>query len=80
MEDNFEVEGLELERWTPDDWTPEPSILKTLTNEKLIGLAKCLNNLWKELSRKICEDVQTNPSLYSIIYVPNGFVVPGGRL
>ena len=30
-----------------------------------------------KISKK--EEVKENPSLYSIIYVPNGFVVPGGN-
>jgi hypothetical protein len=36
--------------------------------------------LWKDLSRKIKDEVKEDPSLYSIIYVPNGFIVPGGEL
>ena len=78
VEDNFEDEGLELETWSPDDWTPNPEFIAKLKKPQLRGLAKRINRLWKELSRKIKEDVKDNPSLYSIIYVPNGFVVPGG--
>ena len=78
VEDNFEDEGLELETWSPDDWTPNPEFIAKLKKPQLRGLAKRINRLWKELSRKIKEDVKHNPSLYSIIYVPNGFVVPGG--
>ena len=76
---NFEAEGLELELWTPEDWSPEPKFIHQLQNKQLRGLAKRINRLWKDLSRKITDDVKDNPNLYSIIYVPNGFVVPGGR-
>lgn len=79
VEHNFDSEGLELERWTPDDWCPEPSILERVTNPKLKLLAKTLNKVWLDLSRKISSDVQEFPELYSIIFVPNGFVVPGGK-
>lgn len=27
----------------------------------------------------ILDDVRDNPDLYSIVYVPNPFIVPGGR-
>ena len=80
MEDNFDDEGLELESWTPEDWTPNPEFIGKLKKPALRGLAKRINRLWKDLSRKIKEDVKAHPSLYSIIYVPNGFIVPGGKL
>ena len=79
VEDNFEDEGLELELWTPEDWTPEPKFILKLQNPQLKGLAKRINRLWRDLSRRIKEEVKDNPQLYSIIYVPNGFVVPGGK-
>jgi alpha,alpha-trehalase len=50
-----------------------------LRHPQLRSLAKRINRLWKELSRKIKDEVRESPQLYSIIYVPNGFVVPGGR-
>ena len=79
MENNFDEDGLELELWTPEDWSPEPKFLSTIHNSQLRGLAKRINRLWKDLSRRIKDEVKENPQLYSIIYVPNGFVVPGGR-
>ena len=62
-----------------DDWTPEPEFIATLRKPALRNLAKRIARLWRDLSRKIKEDVKDNTSLYSIIYVPNGFVVPGGK-
>ena len=62
-----------------DDWTPEPEFIATLRKPALRNLAKRIARLWRDLSRKIKEDVKDNSSLYSIIYVPNGFVVPGGE-
>ena len=62
-----------------DDWTPEPEFIATLRKPALRNLAKRIARLWRDLSRKIKEDVKDNSSLYSIIYVPNGFVVPGGK-
>ncbi|TRY67949.1 hypothetical protein TCAL_07224 [Tigriopus californicus] len=79
VDDNFEAEGQELEPWTPEDWTPRPKFVEKLENTELRGLAVRINGLWKDLSRRIKDEVRENPQLYSIIYVPNGFVVPGGR-
>ena len=80
VEEHFDPEGLELEPWVPEDWTPEPEFIANLRKPALRNLAKRIAKLWKDLSRKIKEDVKDNPNLYSIIYVPNGFVVPGGNV
>ena len=69
--------GDELQPWTPDDWNENPVFLQRIADPSLKEWAKVLNLLWKNLSRKIDEDVRENPELYSTIYVPNGFVVPG---
>jgi len=79
VEDHFDEEGHELEPWVPEDWTPEPEFIANLRKPALRNLAKRIARLWRDLSRKIKDDVKDNPELYSIIYVPNGFVVPGGR-
>lgn len=79
VEDHFEEEGQELEPWVPEDWTPEPEFIANLRKPALRNLAKRIARLWRDLSRKIKDDVKDHPSLYSIIYVPNGFVVPGGK-
>ena len=71
------VEGNELQPWAPGDWTENPAVLQKIADPALREWAKDLNLLWKNLSRKMSDDVRENPDLYSIIYVPNGFVVPG---
>ena len=58
VEDNFDDEGLELESWIPEDWTPNPEFIAKLKKPQLRGLAKRINRLWKDLSRKIKEDVK----------------------
>jgi alpha,alpha-trehalase len=80
VDEHFEAEGTELENWLPEDWTAEPEFISTLRKPALKGLARRINRLWKDLSRKIKDEVKEDPSLYSIIYVPNGFIVPGGEL
>ena len=71
------VVGDELQPWAPGDWTENPAFLQTIADPSLKEWAKDLNLLWKNLSRKMADDVRENLDLYSIIYVPNGFVVPG---
>jgi alpha,alpha-trehalase len=70
-------EGDELQTWAPGDWTANPAFLQKIADPILKEWARDLNLLWKNLSRKMDDDVRDNPDLYSIIYVPNGFVVPG---
>jgi alpha,alpha-trehalase len=72
----FEV-GDELQPWAPDDWTEKPAFLRKIADPSLKEWAKDLNLLWMNLTRKMADDVHTNPEMYSIIYVPNGFVIPG---
>ncbi len=80
VEANFGEEGQELELWTPEDWNAQPRFIRELKSGQLRGLAKRINRLLRDLSRKIKDDVRDNSHLYSIIYVPNGFVVPGGEI
>ncbi|CAH1391065.1 unnamed protein product [Nezara viridula] len=78
VNDNFE-DGDELKVWHPSDWTQYPNILKKIDDQHLRKWANKLNNLWKTFSRKVTDNVKENPELYSIIHVPNGFIIPGGR-
>jgi alpha,alpha-trehalase len=71
------VEGDELQPWAPGDWTENPVFLQKIADPTLKEWAKDLNLLWKNLSRKMDDDVLQHPDVYSIIYVRNGFVVPG---
>ncbi|XP_073958964.1 trehalase [Choristoneura fumiferana] len=77
--DNFDPEGSEFERWIPDDWKEDPSFLKQIKDPQLLEWASELNRLWLQLGRKMSKDVEENQELYSIIYVKNPVIVPGGR-
>ncbi|XP_076764889.1 trehalase [Xylocopa sonorina] len=78
VNENF-VSSNELVNWTLPDWTDSPSILKRISDSKFREWARYLNAIWKELARKISSDVAQNPERHSLIYVDNGFIVPGGR-
>lgn len=38
-----------------------------------------LHSRWQDLGRKIKSDVQANQEKYSLVFLDNPFVVPGGR-
>nr|CAD7196475.1 unnamed protein product [Timema douglasi] len=75
----FDPAGSEFENWEPNDWTENAEFFNHVRDVELKEWAKKLNALWKFLGRKIKDDVKNNPDLYSIIYVPNPVIVPGGR-
>nr|AYO46921.1 trehalase-2 [Heortia vitessoides] len=79
VEENFDPEGSEFEAWRPTDWKEYPGFLKNITDPLLHQWASELNKLWLQLGRKVKEDVKHNQDLYSIIYVNNPVIVPGGR-
>ncbi|KPJ19579.1 Trehalase [Papilio machaon] len=76
---NFDPEGSEFEDWRPTDWKDNPAFLQRIKDPLLHQWASDLNRLWLELGRKMKEDVKKNQDLYSIIYVDNPVIVPGGR-
>ncbi|CAF4954130.1 unnamed protein product [Pieris macdunnoughi] len=78
LEQHF-LDGNELEQWRPPDFDPDPPVLKQITDPKLREFAKNVIGFWDKLGRKVNPDVNTHSSQYSFLYVPNGFIVPGGR-
>ncbi|CAG9532405.1 unnamed protein product [Cercopithifilaria johnstoni] len=79
IEDNFGVEGEELEECELSDWKEEPEQLLTIENNALRQFALQINYIWKSLCRTVKEEVKEKPQRHSLIYVPNEFIVPGGR-
>lgn len=79
LEDNFEEAGSEFTPWSPSDWTENPKYLRRIKDPEFRKWGAYLNNVWKDLGRKMKDDVKENQDLYSIIWVPNPVIVPGGR-
>ena len=80
LNDNFLPVNTEFEAFTPTDWTPNPSkLLNRINNAEYKQFALALNSIWKELGRKISDKVGQNPQQYSLMYVNEPFIVPGGR-
>jgi len=78
VNENLE-DGDELEEWTPPDFTDSPSIANRIKDKNYKQWALGLNQVWKTLARKVKDDVRLHPDKYSLIWVPNGFAIPGGR-
>lgn len=79
VEDNFVDASKDFEAWTPPDWTPSPSFVESIKDENLREYALQLNAIWKTLGRQIDQEVEQNKDEFSLVYVPNPFMVPGGR-
>ncbi|PAV65554.1 hypothetical protein WR25_00833 [Diploscapter pachys] len=77
----FSPAGTELLNCTPSptDWQDSPPKLAAINDATLRKWAYDLNNIWKILCRQIDPKVNANPDRYSLIYVANQFIVPGGR-
>ncbi|KAM3830879.1 trehalase isoform 2-T2 [Vipera latastei] len=79
VEAHFFPPGQDLESWIPPDWTDSIPLLKRISDEKLRSWAQVLNAKWKQLGRRVNPNVQMSPWCYSLIYVPNPLIIPGGR-
>ncbi|XP_034650256.1 uncharacterized protein LOC117889862 isoform X2 [Drosophila subobscura] len=79
VEKHFLEKGTELEEWTPPDWKSEPPFANRIADPQLRKFGVELHALWKVLGRRMKDEVKENPEKYSIVYVPNPVIVPGGR-
>lgn len=78
VNDNFVAEG-ELESWSPSDHNGNPAFLQRIDDVVVRDFARNLVNIWPTLARKVKREVTENPDRHSLIPVPNGFIIPGGR-
>ncbi|XP_049820361.1 trehalase isoform X2 [Aethina tumida] len=79
LEENFEnVESEYLEE-VPSDWKDSPQFLTTIKSHNLRVLASKLHGMWKDLSKIINPEIGKSDH-YSLIYVPNVVIMPGGFL
>lgn len=78
ISENFAIIN-ESDSWTPTDFTESPAFLDRITDSTIRDFAKELVSYWPLLGRKIKDEVRENPTQHSLIPVPQGFIVPGGR-
>lgn len=68
-------DGDELDDWRPPDFCDCPAILDCIADEKFNEWARHLNTVWLRLARRVKDDVKNCPNAYSLLYVPNGFIL-----
>lgn len=78
VEANF-APGEELMDATLEDFDPKPAFLGDISDGHVRWFTERLIALWPSLARKIKPEVWEHPDRFSIIPVPNKFIIPGGR-
>ncbi|CAI4222428.1 unnamed protein product [Auanema sp. JU1783] len=76
---HFNPPGTELMEWNPHDYVDFPSNFLNIQDYHHRRWALHLHRIWKELCRKVKDDVRHNQDRYSLLYVPYPFIIPGGR-
>ena len=79
VRENFDDEGTELESIQPSDWRENPKFIEKISDDIFKDLAVEINNVWKNLARKITKSKKEIEEKSSLIYLEHPFVVPGGR-
>ncbi|VDP10386.1 unnamed protein product [Heligmosomoides polygyrus] len=77
VDEHFDEEGHEL--CELPDWVPYPPKFKDIVDDNMRAFALKLNVIWKDLCREVKPAVKDSPERFSIINVPNPFLVLGGR-
>lgn len=78
VHENFTLDN-QMEDHIPEDWKPEPKILKKIQDLNYAMFAHDLNSRWKILCRKIKKEVELEQDKYSLLYLPYPVIIPGGR-
>lgn len=78
IKNNFRSQG-ELDEWTPPDYNSNPAFLNKISDRSMRQFAQNLVKIWPKLGRKVSDSVFKYPDRHSLIYLPNGLIVPGGR-
>ncbi|VDM43237.1 unnamed protein product [Toxocara canis] len=79
VNEHFDPPGFELIEWYPEDWVAFPSSFLKIEDYHLRRWALHLHRIWRDLCRRVKDDVRQHQELYSLLYVPHPFVIPGGR-
>lgn len=77
VEEHFEDPGCELEEHKPEDHTEQT--FDFIADPYYRSFANGLHSFWPNICRRVKDKVQQNPENYSLLSLPNPFIVPGGR-
>jgi len=78
VEEHFDQPGNELEDFSPPDFNQDQSF-DFISDPYYRAWAQELHKKWPTLTRRIKDQVKQEPERYSLIALPNHFIVPGGR-
>uniref|UniRef100_A0A0N5A169 Trehalase n=1 Tax=Parastrongyloides trichosuri TaxID=131310 RepID=A0A0N5A169_PARTI len=79
VNEHFDEPGTELIPIYPTDWHTFPSNFYEIQDPYFRRWALHLHRIWRDLTRKVKDDVRDHQDRYSLLYVPHPFVIPGGR-
>ena len=81
VEKHFGKSGWELEACVvpPTDFEKVPAYLDKLTDAGLILLGQEIQEIWMNLGKRVKPEVLEMEKRTSMLYIPNFFVIPGGR-
>ncbi|CAK5079789.1 unnamed protein product [Meloidogyne enterolobii] len=79
VEAHFDAPGHELQETYPEDWVPFPNSFTNIDDYQLRRWALHLHRIWRDLCRRVKDDVRLHQERYSLLYVPHPFIIPGGR-
>ena len=66
-----------MEEWQPSDWQENPPMIMKISDPTLQSFALSINQIWLQLGKQIKSEVADQPDRFSILDVPNPFIVPG---
>ncbi|KAL0016088.1 hypothetical protein SO802_003157 [Lithocarpus litseifolius] len=80
IEKYFEGAGNDMVCVEPVDFVPEPEgFLPKVENPEVRAWALEVHALWKNLSRKVSDEVHKRPELHTILPLPEQVMIPGSR-
>ena len=80
VEKHFGKSGWELEKCAvPSDFDKFPAYLDGISDAGLILLGQEIHDIWMELGARVKQEVLEMKGRTSMLYIPNFFVIPGGR-
>jgi alpha,alpha-trehalase len=80
IEEYFEGAGDDMVYAEPVDFVPEPEgFLPKVKSKEVRAWALEVHALWKNLSRKVSDEVVKRPEFHTLLPLPNPVMIPGSR-
>lgn len=76
---NFNDPGCELEECQPDGYNDDIGAFASIRDPNYRQWAHELHRKWPSLCRRVSKEVLSDPERFSLLSVPNPFIIPGGR-